>query len=392
MPIINRIAGLQEEMTAWRRDFHAHPETAFEEVRTSGIVAGKLAEWGIEVHRGLAKTGVVGVLHGQGGPGKAIGLRADMDALDMVEENDVPWRSTHPTKMHGCGHDGHTTMLLGAAKYLAETRNFDGTVYFIFQPAEENEAGGRVMVEEGLFKQFPCETVWGMHNAPDVERGKIALRAGPAMSAADMFDITVRGKGSHGAFPQNGIDTILVASHIVTALQSIVSRNTAPLDAAVVTIAKFQAGHTYNVIPEVVHLAGTARSFKPEVRDRLEANIGRICRNVAEAFGATVEYDYGRRYPALVNSEAETAFAAEVAAAVVGPDRVWGDKPATTGAEDFSYMLNERPGSYIWLGQGDADGPAKRPVHTPTYDFDDEVLPIGASYWAKLVETALPRR
>ena len=390
MPIVNRIADFHQDMTACRRDLHAHPETAFEEQRTSDVVAEKLADWGIEVHRGLATTGVVGVLHGQGGDGKAIGLRADMDALHIHELNEFEHRSKNDGKMHACGHDGHTTMLLGAARYLAETRNFDGTVCLIFQPAEENEGGGRVMVEEGLFEQFPVEQVFGLHNMPGRAVGEIAMREGPAMSAFDIFEVTITGQGAHAAMPHRGVDPVLVAAHCVTALQSIASRMIDPLHPVVVTVTQVHAGDTWNVIPEQAELRGTARSFNREVRDRIEAEVGRIVKTVAEAFGAKAEMRYERRYPAVVNTEDATALAAQVAAEVVGAENIETDAPPLMGSEDFAYMLEAKPGCYIWLGNGVEGGPGGCFVHNPRYDFNDEAAVVGASYWARLVETALP--
>ncbi len=403
MPIINRISQFHDDMTAWRRKLHAHPETAFEERHTADFVAGKLTEWGIEVHRGLAKTGVVGVLHGgaEGGGGKtgagpagngqAIGLRADLDALHIHERNDFAHRSTIDGKMHACGHDGHTTMLLGAARYLAETRNFGGTVYFIFQPAEENEGGGRVMVEEGLFERFPVAGVYGMHNMPGLAAGRIGLRAGPAMAAFDIFEITVTGDGTHAAMPHLGNDPVVIAARIVDAVQTIASRRCDPLDPVVVSVTQFHAGDTWNVIPEQAVLRGTARAFKPEVRDRIEAEIRKIAEGICAAHGAAVEIRYERRYPPLVNSEPETEIAAGIAAEIVGEANVELGAPPLMGSEDFAYMLEERPGCYIWLGNGEGGGPGGCSVHNPRYDFNDEVSVIGASYWARLVESTLPR-
>ncbi len=396
MPIINRIAEFHDDMTAWRRDLHRHPETAFEERRTAEFVAGKLAEWGIEVHRGLAETGVVGTLRGQDGNGaghgsRAIGLRADMDALHIHELNDFDHRSTDDGKMHACGHDGHTAMLLGAARYLAETRNFEGTVHFIFQPAEENEGGGRVMVEEGLFERFPVAGVYGMHNIPGLAAGRIGLRSGPAMAAFDIFAITVTGDGTHAAMPHLGNDPVVIAAQIVGALQTIVSRRADPIDSAVVSVTQFHAGDTWNVIPYQAVLRGTARCFKPEVRDLIEAEIQKIAEGICAAHGATMAFRYERRYPALVNSERETGIAAGVAAQVVGADKVTAGAAPLMGSEDFAYMLEKRPGCYIWLGNGEAGGPGGCNVHNPRYDFNDEISVIGASYWAKLVETTLPR-
>jgi amidohydrolase len=391
MPIINRIADFHADLTAWRRDLHAHPETAFEEFRTSDIVATKLEAFGIEVHRGLAGTGVVGTLHGAGGSdrGRSIGLRADMDALNMDEANSFDHASRIPGKMHGCGHDGHTTMLLGAARYLAETRNFDGTVHFIFQPAEEGKGGAQRMVEEGLFDRFPCEQVYGMHNWPELPTGTIAVRIGPIMAAADQFEIRVAGHGAHGAMPHHGIDPVVVAAQIVTAAQTLVSRNTDPLDAAVVSFTQIHGGSTFNVIPVEVILAGTVRTLRLEVQDRIEAGLRRIATGVAAAMGADADMMYRRNYPATVNTAAETDFVEQVAARVVGPAHVIRDPLPSMGAEDFSFMLRERPGSYIWIGQG--GGPNSCMIHNPRYDFNDEILPVGASYWATLVEAALPR-
>lgn len=392
MPVINRIAEFHDEIAAWRRDLHAHPETAFEETRTSDLVAEKLESWGIEVHRGLATTGVVGVLHGQRRNGRAIGLRADMDALHIQELNDFDHRSRHEGKMHACGHDGHTAMLLGAAKYLAETRNFDGTVHLIFQPAEENEGGGRVMVEEGLFETFPVEAVFGLHNMPGIPAGEIGLRAGPAMAAFDIFEITVTGKGTHAAMPHLGVDPVVTAAQIVTALQTIASRRTDPIDTVVVSVTQVHAGDTWNVIPETAVLRGTARSFKPELSEKIEADIRRLAEGIAAANGTSAEIRYERRYPALINGEAETDFCARVAADVVGESRVDAQSDPLMGSEDFAFMLQAKPGCYIWLGNGETGGPGGCAVHNPHYDFNDEVAVLGASYWARLVETALPRQ
>ena len=390
MPVINRIASFHKDMTAWRHDIHRHPETAFEEVRTSDVVADKLKSFGLEVHRGLAKTGVVGVLR-SGASGRAIGLRADMDALDVHETNEFGHKSAIPGKMHACGHDGHTVMLLGAAKYLAETRNFDGTVYFIFQPAEENEGGGRVMVEEGLFEKFPCEGVYGMHNIPGIPVGRFAVRPGPMMAAYDIFEIVVKGVGAHGAMPHHGIDPVVVGAHIVTALQSIVARNIDPMDTAVVSTTQIHSGDTWNVIPQECVLRGTVRTFKKPVQDLIEKQIEKIARNVAAGFGAEVtKWRYERRYPATVNSSQETEFAAHAAAALVGADNVNRNPTPAMGSEDFAWMLLKKPGCYIWIGNGDGEGSCM--VHNPGYDFNDEILPLGASYWATLVEQQLARQ
>ncbi len=392
MAVINRIAEFHEEIKGWRRDIHAHPETAFEEVRTADFVAEKLAEFGIEVHRGLATTGVVGVLEGQSNTsGRAIGLRADMDALHIEELNDFDHRSRHQGKMHACGHDGHTAMLLGAAKYLSETRNFDGRVAFIFQPAEENEGGGRVMVEEGLFEQFPVEAVYGLHNMPGMPVGTVSLRSGPAMAAFDIFEITVTGKGTHAAMPQLGIDPVVTGAQIVTALQTIASRRTAPLDAVVVSVTQFHAGDTWNVIPETAVIRGTVRSFKKATQDQMERDIDRMARAICESQGASMTLRYERRYPALVNSEAETAIAGAVAAKVVGQDKVVMGAEPLMGSEDFAYMLEAKPGCYVWLGNGTEGGPGGCAVHNPRYDFNDEIAVVGASYWATLVEQVLSK-
>ncbi len=389
MPVLNRIADFHEEMTAWRHDFHQHPELAFEEVRTAAKVAEKLREFGVdEVITGVAKTGVIGVIKGAA-PGPGIGLRADMDALPIVEESGVAHSSLIPGKMHACGHDGHTTMLLGAAKYLAETRNFAGTVYLLFQPAEENLGGASVMVQEGIFERFPMERVFGIHNWPNLPAGEFHWRVGPVMAAVANIDITITGKGAHGAMPHNGNDPIVIAAQIVSALQSIVARNVEPLESGVVTIGHIQGGHIHNVIPETVLLRGTARWFKPEVGDLLEKKVREIAGGIATAFGAKADIQFNRMYPATVNEEASTVLAQRAAAAVSGAARVKElDKP-TMGGEDFSFMLNEKPGAYLMLGGGRTGNDPN--VHHPRYDFNDEILPVGASYFATLVEQLLPR-
>jgi hippurate hydrolase len=389
MPVINRIADFHADMTAWRRDLHAHPETAFEEHRTSDFVAAKLESFGIAVHRGLAGTGVVGTLEGNAPGSRAIGLRADMDALHIHEENGFGHKSTHQGKMHACGHDGHTTMLLGAARYLAETRNFAGRVHFIFQPAEENEGGGRVMVADGLFETFPVESVYGMHNWPHLPVGHFGVRTGPMLASYDIFEITVVGKGSHGAMPHQGVDPLLTGAHIVTALQSIVSRNVAPLEAAVVSVTQIHGGDAWNVIPESCVVRGTCRSFDLRVQDSIEPAIRRIAEGVCQSFGARMSLRYERRYPPTINSAAETEFAVGVAGQVVGADHVDPDYTPTMGSEDFAFMLQAKPGCYIFLGNGTAGKGGA--LHNARYDFNDEILPIGASYWARIVETALPR-
>jgi amidohydrolase len=387
MPIINRIAEYQNEMTAWRRHIHKHPETAFEEHQTSDYVALRLHEFGIDVHRGLAGTGVVGTLKGGKGDGPAIGLRADMDALDIEEKNDIDYKSEYPGKMHACGHDGHSTMLLGAAKYLSETKNFAGTVHFIFQPAEENEGGGRVMIEEGLFEKFPVESVYGMHNMPGIPVGEFAIRPGPIMASFDIFEITLTGTGAHAALPQLGRDAVVAASQLVTALQTIASRTVSPFDAAVVSVTQIHTGDTWNVIPEEAVIRGTTRAFKEEIQTHMETEIRRIADGIAATFGVTAQVHYERRYPPTINDAAETDLTAGIAREIAGNDMVSLDKDPMMGAEDFAFMLNEKPGAYMWIGNGPRDGGCM--LHNPHYDFNDEVLPLGASYWAKLVETRL---
>jgi amidohydrolase len=389
MPIVNRIADFHKDLAAWRHEIHAHPETAFEEKRTSDFVAKRLQEFGLDVHRGLAGTGVVGTLRGAQPGGRAIALRADMDALHIHEKNGVDYASQTPGKMHACGHDGHTTMLLGAARYLAETRNFAGSVHFIFQPAEENEGGGRVMVQEGLFEKFPVEAVFGMHNWPGMPVGKFALRTGAMMASFDIFEITVQGKGSHAALPHLGIDPVVAAAQIATGMQTITSRNTHPLDSAVVSVTQIHGGDTWNVIPDEVVLRGTTRSFKPAVQDAIEAAIRRIAEGVASAMGARVAVRYERRYPPTVNSAAEAAIAAAIASEVVGEANVDRELTPTMGSEDFAFMLQVKPGAYVFIGNGTGDKAVG--LHNPHYDFNDEILPIGASYWARLVERVLAK-
>ena len=388
MPVIDSIAAAADELTAWRRDIHAHPETAFEEKRTSDVVAAKLQSFGIEVHRGLAGTGIVGRLTaGQGN--RAIALRADMDALHITEQNDFAYKSTNDGKMHACGHDGHTTMLLGAARYLAETKEFDGTVYFIFQPAEENEGGARVMIEDGLFDQFPVEAVYGMHNMPHMPVGQFAVRPGPMMAAFDVFELKITGHGSHAAMPHQGRDPVVVAAQIVTALQNIVSRTTDPLDAAVVSVTQIHGGDTWNVIPDSVTLRGTTRAFRDTVQDRFEREIRRIADGLCAAHRVRFDLTYERRYPATVNTGTETEQAAAAAEEVAGADRVDRDPAPLMGSEDFAFMLHERPGCYLWIGNGARDGGCM--LHNPRYDFNDSILPVGASYWARLAESVLAK-
>lgn len=382
MNIPARLRDWHDDFRRWRRDLHAHPETAFEEHYTSDFVARRLDEFGVEVHRGLAGTGVVGTLRGdQDGP--TVGLRADMDALAIHEQTGLPYASRTPGKMHACGHDGHTTMLLAAARYLAETKRFRGTVHFIFQPAEENEGGGRVMIEQGLFEQFPCDEIYGMHNWPGLAVGHFAVRPGPIMAAFDLFEVTVRGRGSHAAKPQISIDPIVTASHLVAALQTIASRTIDPVENVVVSVTQIAAGDTWNVIPETAVLRGTTRSFMREVQDTTEASLRRICRGVATAFGAEIDLRYERRYPPTVNHPQATETAARAAVDVVGDENLNRDPPPSMGAEDFSFMLANRPGCYIWVGNGPVDG--QRVLHNPHYDFNDDVIPYGAAYWIRLV-------
>jgi hippurate hydrolase len=387
MNIVEKILQQQAEISAIRQDIHANPETAFEELRTSGLVAAKLASWGIEVHRGLAKTGVVGKLVCGSGT-RAIGMRADMDALPIHEKNSFGYKSKNDGRMHACGHDGHTAMLLGAAKYLAQSKSFDGTVYFIFQPAEEGKGGGREMVKEGLFEQFPVEAVFGMHNWPGIPVGQFAVMPGPMMASSDDFEIRISGRGAHAAMPQNGIDPVIVGAELVLALQTIASRVVSPVDAAVVSVTNFHAGEAINAIPAEAVLRGTARAFKPEVQDAIESGIKRIASGIASAHGANVEVKYDRRYPPTINSLRETDIAATVLEKMVGKQNVLRDLQPTMGAEDFSFMLQARPGCYIWIGNGPGDGGCM--LHNPKYDFNDEILPIGSSYWVQLVEHILP--
>jgi len=378
------------ELTALRRDIHAHPELAFEENRTATLVAEKLAAWGVEVHRGLAKTGVVGVIKGRTASPRSIGLRADMDCLPMHETNDFAHKSTNAGRMHACGHDGHTTMLLGAARYLAETRNFAGTAYLIFQPAEEGGGGGQVMVKEGLFRKFPADAVYALHNYPGIPAGKMAVRAGPMMAATDEIKISIKGTGGHGAFPHLAVDPVVAAAHVITALQTIASRNVEPVDAVVVSICSMATSQigAFNVIPDAVDLVGTVRTFRAATRDLAQQKVKLIVSKTAEALGATATVEYTRGYPATVNSAAESAFAARVGERVLGAGNVITDFDPVMGGEDFSFMLQEKPGAYVFLGQG--GGPSNCFLHNPGYDFNDAVIPLGAGYLAALVEEALP--
>jgi amidohydrolase len=389
MPIIPEILGYQQELMAIRRDIHAHPELAFAEQRTSDLVAARLAELGCEVYRGLAGTGVIGTI-GRGNSPAAVGLRADMDALPIREMNDFSYRSTDEGKMHACGHEGHTTMLLEAAKYLAMTGNFEGTVHLIFQPAEEGGGGGRVMIEHGLFDKFPCDAVFALHNKPGIPVGRIAALPGPLLAASDRWDIRIKARGTHAAHPHLGADPFVIGAEIVLALQTIASRNLDPLDSAVVSVGFVNGGSAYNVIPDGLHLGGTARSFRPEVRDVIERRIGEIARGVAALHGAAAEIDYPRNYPPTINHVAETEFAAEVAAEICGPEQVIRDMAPSMGGEDFSFMLNRCPGAMLWLGNGPGEDGCM--LHSAHYDFNDTSLPIGASFLARLAERFLEKR
>ncbi len=375
-----------DRMILLRRDLHAHPETAFEERRTSDLVAEHLRNWGLEVHRCLAKTGVIGTL--TNGQGPTIGLRADMDALALSESTGLPYASTTPGRMHACGHDGHTAMLLGAACYLAQSRGFQGTVHFIFQPAEENLAGGKVMVDEGLFKRFPMQAVFGMHNRPGMEVGTMGIRSGPVMAAADFFELRILGRGGHAAYPHTAIDPILIAAQIIQSWQTLVSRTTDPLEAAVVSVTRIHGGETTNVIPELVELAGTVRSFRDHVQHQLETGMRRIAECIAAANGARVELTYDRRYRATENHPEQTAQAIEAMRRSGLVNEIHEDIPPTMGAEDFGWMLAACPGAYAVIGNG-IDGPHARPLHNPGFDFNDAVLPVGIDYWVNLARLML---
>jgi hippurate hydrolase len=387
MPTINRFADLHDEIAAWRRDYHRHPELLYDVGRTAADVAAKLRAFGCEeVVEGIGRTGVVGLLKGEGtGPDRVIGLRADMDALPINEESGKPWTSENPGRMHACGHDGHTAMLLGAARYLAETRRFAGTAVFIFQPAEEGGAGGLAMVQDGLMDRFGVEEVYGLHNMPGLPLGHFAIRPGPLMAATDTFTIDIEGHGGHAAKPHSTVDPIVVGSAVVQTLQSIVARNVDPLGNAVVSVTTFNAGDAFNVIPQRAKLTGTARSLDPLVRDLLERRMREVVQNVVAAFGANVHFNYSRNYPVTVNHPEQTAKAIEVARDVAGEKHVATDAPPVMGGEDFSYMLEARPGAFIFMGNGDTAG-----LHHPAYDFNDAAIAFGSSYWARLVERLMP--
>jgi len=395
MRLVEPILAYQAELETIRRDIHAHPELCYEEQRTADVVARCLADWGIPVVRGLGVTGVVGIIK-NGTSERAIGLRADMDALPMQELNTFEHASRHAGKMHACGHDGHTAMLLGAAHYLSQNRNFDGTVYLIFQPAEEGGAGARRMIDDGLFERFPMDAVYGLHNWPGMAAGKFGVVAGPMMASSNEFRVVVKGKGAHAAQPHRGIDPVMVAVQIAQAWQTIVSREKNPLDTAVLSITQIHAGSATNVIPDEAVLIGTVRTFTTEVLDLVERRMQEMAQGVAAAFNAGADFTFKRNYPPLVNHAAQTAFAIDAMQAVVGADNVDTDVEPTMGAEDFAFMLQARPGCYVFLGNGDGEhrlgghglGPCQ--LHNGSYDFNDQLLPIGASYWVKLVEMSLP--
>ncbi|MET0605572.1 MAG: M20 aminoacylase family protein [Beijerinckiaceae bacterium] len=385
MPVINRVAAFTDEVAAWRRDIHENPELLFDVHRTAGVVADKLKEFGVdEIVTGIGKTGVVGVIKGKKpGGGRTIGLRADMDALPLEEATNLPYKSKVPGKMHACGHDGHTAMLLGAAKYLAETRNFAGAAVVIFQPAEEGGGGGREMCNEGLMKRFGVEEVYGMHNMPGIPLGHWAIRPGPMMAAADTFEVTLTGKGAHAARPHESIDPVIVASHIIVALQTIAARNVNPLDSIVVSVTAVEAGKAFNIIPQTAVFRGTVRTLKKETRELAQIRIRAIVDQFAAAFGCKADVNYKIGYPVTINHEKETNFAIDVAREVSGEANVVVDTPPLMGAEDFSYMLEERPGAYIFIGNGDTAG-----VHNPAYDFSDAAIPYGVSFFARVIEKA----
>ena len=383
-PAIEAIRGFHDELTAIRRDLHANPELGLEEHRTAEIVAAKLAEWGIEVHRGIGKTGVVGVL--RRGSGKSVGLRADMDCLPMDEQTNLPYRSRTAGRMHACGHDGHTTMLLGAARYLAASQAFQGTVHFIFQPGEEGVGGALAMLEDGLFEKFPCDAIFALHNRPGQPVGTFAIGKGPQNAGGAFFDITITGRGAHGARPELSVDPVLVAGHIVTALQSIVARNVSPADTAVLSVTRIISGDAYNIIPQTAKMSGTARAFKETTMQQIEQGIRRIAKGVADGFRAGAEVDFRLIFAPLINAAAQTDIVADAAAAVVGETNVDRAKPPSMGSEDFSFMMEKVPGAYIQVGNGDSAG-----LHNPAYNFNDEATPYGAALLATVVERQLGR-
>ena len=386
MPILNRVAEMQDEIAEWRRRLHRTPELLFAVHRTAAFVEKKLKEFGVdEVVTGLGRTGVVGIIRGKGEGGRTIGLRADMDALPITEESGRPWASQTPGAMHACGHDGHTAMLLGAAKYLAETRNFSGSVAVIFQPAEEGGGGGGEMVKDGMMERFGIEEVFGMHNMPGIPVGRFAIRKGPIMAATDEFTITIRGRSGHAAMPHDTVDPIVIGAQIVAGLQTIASRNADPLGSLVVSVTRFNAGFAHNVIPGEATLAGTVRTLAADMRELAEKRLTEICRGTASTYGAVAEVNYHRNYPVTFNHAAQTDFAGQVAATIAGADKVDRDIAPLMAGEDFSYMLEARPGAFIFIGNGDSAG-----LHHPGYDFSDEAIPHGVSYWVRLAESALP--
>lgn len=387
MPIINSINEKLDEIVAWRRDFHAHPELLYDVDRTAAKIAALLESFGVdEVVTGIGRTGVVGVIRGRVG-GRSIGLRADMDALPINEATGLPHASTTPGLMHACGHDGHSAMLLGAARHLAQTRNFDGTIMVIFQPAEEGGAGGLAMADDGLFERFGIEAVYGMHNLPGLPEGSFATCTGAIMASADEFDIEITAKGGHAAWPHEAIDPVLVAGHLITALQSIVARNVDPLASAVISTTRMESGSAYNVIPSSARLSGTVRTLAPETRDTVEARMNAVVTHIASAFGASAKLDFRRGYPVTVNDPEHTRFACKIAQDIVGPDKVNPDLVPMMGGEDFAFMLERRPGAYVFIGNGQTSG-----LHTDTYDFNDDIIPMGVSYLVRLGEAAASGR
>ena len=403
MNLIEPILAQAAAITQLRRDIHAHPELCFEEVRTADLVAAKLTEWGIPIHRGLGTTGVVGIVHGRDGGaaaknGRAIGLRADMDALPMTEFNTFAHASQHHGKMHACGHDGHTAMLLAAAQHFSKNRNFDGTVYLIFQPAEEGGGGAREMIQDGLFEQFPMEAVFGMHNWPGMDVGKLAVSSGPVMASSNEFHITIHGKGGHAALPHNGVDPVPIACQIVQGFQTILTRNKKPIDGGVLSVTMIHAGEATNVIPDSCEIQGTVRTFTFEVLDLIERRMKEIAEGVSAAFGASCDFRFQRNYPPTINAPYEADFCRRVMADIVGPDNALPQEP-TMGSEDFSYMLLEKPGAYCFIANGDGAhrgryeggghdaGPCT--LHNPHYDFNDELIPLGGTYWVRLAEAWL---
>ncbi len=396
MNVIDSIVTQAASIAAVRRDIHAHPELCFEEVRTADVVAGKLTEWGIPIHRGMGTTGVVGIVKGRdgGASGRAIGLRADIDALPMQEFNTFAHASKHQGKMHACGHDGHVAMLLAAAQHFAKHRNFDGTVYLIFQPAEEGGGGAREMIKDGLFEQFPMEAVYGMHNWPGMPVGQFAVSPGPVMASSNEFKITIRGKGSHAALPHNGIDPVPIACQMVQAFQTIITRNKKPVDAGVISVTMIHAGEATNVVPDSCELQGTVRTFTLEVLDLIEKRMQQIAEHTCAAYDAVCEFEFVRNYPPTVNSAPEAEFARAVMASIVGESNVLAQEP-TMGAEDFAFMLQAKPGAYCFIANGDGahremgHGGGPCTLHNPSYDFNDDLIPLGATYWVKLAEAWL---